>query len=277
MVESIYWIDSDGGALNLTDGVKYTVLQGLDGRFMPPFEIVSYVQYKGVGDSVRMRTTKAREVVIPLMVSGTSVTDFRNNMRMLTDAFDPMRGDGFLKVITPDSKTLLLKCHYKDGMTMPEDTDTGGCTFRKFVITFLAHEPIWFNALENERLWYGDYVDYVQDINNAGDVDTWPIWELSGSVAGVTAITIKNISTGDHFTVTLGTSHIHTSDHLYVDTRPNTVAVLKNHVTNEWDKVSTTSLLFPLIPGVNQISLTVTGNDSGTYIKCRWVDRYYGV
>ena len=277
MTEEIWWIDADGGALNLSDGVKYNVLQGLDGRYMPPFEIISDEVYSIPGDYVRLRKTKPREVVVPILVKGTSVIDYRTNERMLTDAFDPSKGDGFLKVVTPDSLTLLLKCHYKDGMTMPEDTDTGGCTFRKFVATFLAHDPYWFNALENERIWYGNYVDYLQYVNNAGDVDTWPIWELSGSTATVTAATITNLTTDKSLVITLSTDHLHASDHLYIDTRRSHIAVLKNHVTNCWSRVSATSSLFPLVPGVNHISLTVTGNDSSTYIKCRWINRYNGV
>jgi phage-related protein len=276
--EDIYWIDADGGALYLTDGVKYSVLAGVDGRWMPPFEMITDETYAKPGDSVRLRKTKARDVTLPLAVYGATTSDFRANMRMLTDAFDPSKGDGFLKVITPDDRTLLLKCHYLDGMTMPESYDTGNCKFRIFVATFQAHNPYWFNALENEKIWTAGYTaSHAITVFNAGDVDTYPLWVITGGYP-YTGFTLENYTTGKMITMS-GISLTDNSYAIYIDTRIGKSYVYHNFTTNYFKYLSGTSELFSLAPGMNQIRVNYIGAapDPDCYVKCRWVDQYYGI
>ena len=280
MSEKIYWIDADGGQIDLTDGVKYNVLQGVDGRFMPPFEMVTSEAYGLGGDYVRLRKTKPREITLPIIVYGTSESDTRNNLRILTAAFDPTKDDGKLKVVTPDSKTLLINCHYSGGMSFSETTDTGTCTFRKFVATFLCHDPYWYNALENELILHGSYSAQGFTIDNDGDVDTWPLWTISGGDTGgpVTIILLQNLTTGKSFNFT-GINLASRDDTLVIDTRRSSLYAWQNFYYNYFTFATINSSLFPLVPGINQLYATITGADipATLYIKCRWIDKYNGV
>jgi phage-related protein len=272
-VEKIYWIDSDGGSLDLTDGIKYSVLQGLDGRWMPPYDMAVNKYYNAPGDQLTLQLTEPRDVTIPIVVYGTSASDFITNLRMLTDAFDPTHGMGKLKVVTTDSKTLYLNCHYEEGMTLPENTDTGNSTFRKFVAVFHAHEPSWYNALENELMWSPYALAGYHSVYNSGDVDTYPIWEFNGPS---TAITVTNFNTQKYFkfTYAMGISN----DVFQVDTRLGQQSAIVEAAYRVFQDLDTNSTLFPLVPGINVINVEVDGAvDATSYVKCRWVDRYNGV
>jgi len=281
MAEKIYWMDNDGGTIDLTDGVKYDILDGIDGRWMPPFEMVSDEVYAVPGDYVRLRKTKTREITLPIIVYGTSASDFLTNIRMLTDAFDPSKGDGVIRVDTNDSpsKTFLLTCHFSSGMSFPETYDTGNCTFRKFVATLQSHDVFWWNAVENETLWAGDLAShFYHTVTNSGDVDTYPIWDINGSATTVTAVLVANYTTGKWFNFTnMGGHLIIVYDHMIVDTRPGKRSATINHTTNVFDHMDSYSTLFPLVPGVNKIFIETTGGTLDTYAKCRWRDMYYGV
>jgi len=280
MAEKIYWMDNDGGTIDLTDGVKYNILDGIDGRWMPPFEMIADEVYAVPGNYVRLRKTKVREVTLPIIVYGTSAADFLTNMRMLTDAFDPSKGDGVIRVETNDSpsKTFLLTCHFLGGMSFPETYDTGNCTFRKFVASFQSHDVFWWNAQESERMWTGADITTYQSVYNAGDVDTYPIWDINGSTATVTQVQISNYTTGMDFVFAgMGGHFDNRYYHLLVDTRPGRRSATMNHVDNVFDHLTAASELFPLAPGTNQLFFIITGYDVDTYVKCRWRDQFYGV
>lgn len=274
--EKIYWQRPDGGTIDLTDGVKYNILQGVDGRFMPPFEFISDPVYTYPGEVVRSRKTKPREVKLPIVVMGATSADMRANLRSLTNSFGTMYDVGKLKVVTDDAKTFMLNCYFSGGMTLEESTNTGNSTFRIFDATFTAYDPYWFNPVENVASWWdpqgaltGDHIIY-----NNGDVDAWPIWSITGPL---TDVLIRREGTPDVLSISYTLSDYW--HYIYVDTRPLNRSVLANHVTNIFSSVNLGSELFPLAPGANTLNFTVTQSsyDAHTWISCRWVDRYYGV
>jgi len=235
--EKIYWIRPDGGTIDLTNGVSYTIRQGVDGRYMPPFEYISDAIYTYPGEVLRTIKTKPREVTLPLLVMGTSETVLRDNLRTLTDAFNPALGEGKLKVVTSDGLTFILNCHFASGMSLEESYDTGSCTFRIFVATFIAHSPYWWGPTEEEWTWTHDDADLAnpQTVINTGDLEAWPVWTIIGPASSVT---ITHIGTGKYMTMT-PTTALTAADSITIDTRPGK----KDILLNQTKRVSVSSLL----------------------------------
>ena len=275
-LEKMYWQRPDGGTLDLTDGVKYNVRAGIDGRFMPPFEFVSDAVYNYPGEVVRSRKTKPRQVTIPIIVMGANSADLRANLRFLTNAFGQMFDVGKLKVVTDDARTYMLNCYFSSGMTLEESYDTGDSrTWRIFDATFTAYDPYWFNPVENDVSWWGPLTGLAGDhtVYNNGDVDAWPIWTITGPC---TNVVITQQDTDDYISITYSLSNYWSF--IYVDTRPLNRSVLWNHNTNIFSSVNVGSRLFPLVPGANTINIAFTQTyNPNTWASCRWVDRYYGV
>jgi phage-related protein len=274
MAEAIYWRDYDGGTLCLNDDDPYRVRMGVDGRFMPPFSYTSESIY-GVQGTVRRGTQlKERSTAYPLMVYGEDPDDVRENINKLLYATNPLRGPGKLKVATNDGKTRLLNC-YLDAVTLPENDDTAGWSngraFQLLGATFISHDSLWLDPLENDVYVDSSDLSSPFTLYNAGDVEAWPIWSLTG--AWTTAL-VYNETTGKQLYITFGLPSIAV---MYVDTRPLINTVNTTHVTNRFSNLSTDSTLFSLAPGFNQIDVALTGTSGTTSIRVRWVNRYLGV
>jgi len=227
--EKIYWVRPDGGTLDLTDGTTYDIRAGVDGRYMPPFEFLSDAIYTYPGEVLRTVKTKPREITLPITVYGSTVTALRENLRMLTNAFNPLLGEGKLMVVTPDStaEIYILNCRYAGGMSLEESYDTGSCTFRMFVATFIAHSPYWWKPTEEEWTWTHDDADLAnpQTVINNGDIEAWPVWTIRGPASSVT---ISHLRTGKYMTITPATA-LTANDCITVDTRPGKKDILLNN------------------------------------------------
>src|SRR5665647_164209 len=109
--EVFTWYDAAGMATILTDGTKYNVRPGLEGRLWPEFDFITDEQYLRAGARVNLVKVKPRTITLPLIVRGTSATDLAANRRVLEYAFDPMRGPGTLKVTNVDAANRYLNCY----------------------------------------------------------------------------------------------------------------------------------------------------------------------
>src|SRR5665647_1046253 len=96
--EIFTWYDPAGTATILTDGTKYNVRPGLEGRLWPEFDFITDEQYLKAGARVNLVKVKPRAITLPLIVYGTSAANLAANLRALEYAFDPTRGRGRLKV-----------------------------------------------------------------------------------------------------------------------------------------------------------------------------------
>lgn len=277
--EKIYWQRPGGGTIDLTDKIKFDILQNVDGRYMPGFDFIADDVYTYPGQVLRAIKTKPREVSLPIVVFGTDIADLRANLRFLTAAFSPRAtsGNGKLRVVTEDNKTFLLNCYFQGGMTMPESYDTGDDrTFRIFDTTFIAHDPFWYDPIETELQFWDPYAGLSGNkvIYNHGDVDTWPIWSIWGPMVWVH---IYHEATNEYITITktlTNANHV-----VYVDTRPLHRTVMLDHQTSTFASLHEGSALFPLVPGANIINIELgqtTYNATGG-VSCRFIERYLGV
>jgi len=231
--EKIYWVRPDGGTLDLTDGITYDIRQGVDGRYMPPFEFLSDAIYTYPGEVLRTVKTKPREVTLPITVytacggGHTIEANLRINLRTLTNAFNPTLGEGKLMVVTLDSQVFILNCRYSGGMSLEESYSTGSGTFRMFVATFIAHSPYWWKPTEEDWTWSHDDADLAnpQTVINNGDIEAWPVWTIKGPASSVT---IRHTESGKYMTITPATA-LTANDNITIDTRPGKKDILFNN------------------------------------------------
>lgn len=308
MSESIYWVDSGGGALKLYDAdaeslspsVYYSIMGGVEALHMPEFTYSTDRIYTYDGDIVRDVNTNGRKLILPVLVKANTATEFLEKIRLLMYAMNPLRGAGKLKTYTADGKTRMMNCYLFDS-PVKEAQDTGffdgsssmrrgPVQWRRFPITLYAPEPFWYDPLENEV-----YIDNVATMDlchaateeyggpfslyNSGDVNAWPIWSVDGpfidnGTAG--SVRIDNDTTGKHILVVYSLVE---GSKIYIDTRPLTRSVTVNHATSIQSSMSIASRFFPLTPGNNTISVKTTGTSASTDVslRVRWVDRYLGV
>jgi hypothetical protein len=293
MAEKVYWVTPEGGTLDLTDGTQYNIRQGIDGRHMPTFTYYSDKMFTFPGEVLRGITTDKRTITLPILVKGTSPEDFRNNQRFLEYSLDPMRGQGFLKVVTDDAtpKTRLLPCHYAGGMSYVESGDTGNYRNRIYVLQFVAHQPYWFDPNWTQIFWTDPAASLraPQVVFNPGDVDAWPIINIIGPLQ---VVTITNETTGKYITWGYsGSTYLPAGVRMLIDCRPGNRSCCVSHwiytpngppcsYGNVFKYASAySSFNFNLVPGENRISFQMTQGsyDSGAMVGFRWVNKYNGV
>jgi hypothetical protein len=294
MAEKIYWITPEGGTLDLTDGVRYMVRQGIDGRHMPAFTYASDKMFTFPGEVLRGITTDKREIILPIKVAGTDADDFRNNQRFLEYSLDPMRGEGKLKVVTDDAVPMirLMNCHYQGGMSFVESGDTGNYKTRIYGLQFICHSPYWYDPLEIKK-WFPDpqlFMLMPQVIYNDGDVDTWPILEIAGPLQ---SITVNNETNSKFLKWGIpGTNMLASNVKLYIDCRPGYRNCCISHYNGGYQNAnpiaygnvfrwldSTSFINFNFVPGENRISFLVTqaSYNAGAAVTVHWVNRYNGI
>jgi hypothetical protein len=107
------------------------------------------------------------------------------------------------------------------------------------------------------------------EINNVGDVDAWPTWTIHGPM---TLLTANNYTTGQAFTLNypLGLGEQITITTLRPSVRgPGDVNLADNL---NWPD----AYLWGLVPGVNQVSFSVSGGGHGSAVQLRWSSRFEG-
>ena len=221
---------------------------------------------------MRQVRAKARKPVLPVLVKGSSSSEFLDNIRLLLYAMNPKRGKGALKVYTADGKTRILPCYMADA-PIKESRETGiytadkGAQWRMFPVTFYVPYPFYWDPTENDVYVDDTALEYPFALYNAGDIDAWPIWSITG--ANSCEIVNKTTNKRIYADLTLDT------ECLYIDTRPLLRSALIDHTDIADPYLSTDSKWFALVPGYNKIH--VTDPTSVTSVRIRWVNNYLGV
>ena len=247
---------------------------------MPEFDFSTERVYTHDGEVIRQIQTKARKPVLPILIKGSTSTEYLENERRLLYAMSPKRGDGALKVYTVDDKTRVLTCRmleapisdgHDTGLYTASNAIKGPTQWRKFPVTFFVPNPFYYDPLENDVYVDGVSLTVPIGLYNAGDDVAWPIWSIAGPM---TSVGIYNETTGKSMYITLTL----TSDvRLYIDSRPLLRSTLQNHTTKKESSLSTGSTRFPLESGHNEIHCEFAGSSTGTSLRARWVNRYLGV
>jgi phage-related protein len=172
-------------------------------------------------------------------------------------------------------------CVYEAGLdTFSEEFQGLGLT----TLAFRASDPYWQDSVEQSLVatinttsftWFpflplvlgASDVFAGATINNSGDVDAWPIITAVGPGTG---LTVTNVTTGLAWTFT---GAMGDTDRLVVDTRPGHKSVKLNG-GNQFARLSDPSVLWPLVPGYNRISIGFAGATIATSVTFAWRHRW---
>lgn len=282
--EIISWIDPTGAEhiLSGSDGVE--VLKGPEGRFMPPVSFIEEdVPYQS-GSRLRQVKVKAREVDLPIEITGINEIEIRNKLRNFLRIFNPTKGDGILKATTSDGIQRELKCRYSGGLEISES----GMTWERFVLVLKAFDPYWYDTATNVQTFTtGQPATFFPmfplrlssssvfadiSIDNTGDVETWPEWIITGPGEYVV---LRNLTTGE-FTE-LETS-IGIGETITIETKPGKAgkSVRKNDGTNLYGTQTEGSSLWALLDGKNNIRIEMANTTAESSVQLSYRNRYWG-
>ena len=267
--EIFTWYDADDNPVILNNGTTYDVRWGVEGRLWPEYDFITDEQYQKAGDRVNLIKVKPRTITLPLTVYGTSAADKLTNLRALEYAFDPMRGPGRLEVTTCDSLVKNLDC-YCAVWNAAESTDTSGGTFFIFVVTLHAPYPYWYSGTASTQTWTAGTGWGPTNVTNPGQAYGYPVWTITPSTA-LTGITLTNNNTGNVCQL----STMSTTGSITITTQPGHESVLRG-TTNYAGYMTSTSTLWPFVPGLNSITIATTGGVP-TSVVATWYPNYLGV
>src|ERR1044072_842155 len=132
MAETLSWVDADGTEHPFTSSAA-RVLKGMEGRFMPPVELVEEEVPFQPGAHLRLVKTKVREVSIPVAFMAADASALRTSLRGWLSDLNVDRGAGRLRVTSPAGDTRDLNAIYAGGMEIVEADDTAGAAWQKAV------------------------------------------------------------------------------------------------------------------------------------------------
>jgi phage-related protein len=282
-VETVEWIDPDGVSTTLE--VEWDV----SGRGAPPVRMDEEDVPGQPGSRLRAVRHGARDFALPLWITSDTETNLRTEVRSLIASMDPTRGDGRIRVTGPGGDQREIVCRYQGGLELSETLgDTSGPLLQRAPAMFRAHDPYWADVSPTVTEWElgqapGSFfpifpirlssseVFALDTVTNAGDVDAWPVWTITGPGSG---IRMANLTTGKAwgFTVDLGTG-----ESLTIDTRPGVKTVIHSSGANWWQYLSSTSRLWSLRRGVNSLRIEMGSATAESHVALSRTHKYLAV
>ena len=278
--------DPDGVVWQLSNtdpDLGYFTRRTIAGWGTTTYEIVADPLARG-GESVRFIRAQPARITWPLHVYGETHMEFVTRYRQLRRAFlmtVHRRTAGTLTVARPDGSSRSIEVFYEDGWGGEPGENW---LFANPTLTLYAPDGYWRDSESTvESRFFTESVPFLDPyptvsssqilgdtvIVNAGEVLAWPTWTLTGPATQVTA---TNNTTGDAFTLTYALAAAET---LTITTMRPTVrdALGVNRISAlNWPS----AVLWPLLPGDNDIQFTVAGSSAGTTIDLTYYARYEG-
>ncbi|WP_368657626.1 phage tail domain-containing protein [Metabacillus halosaccharovorans] len=284
-MDRMYWIDSNGTEYELND-VDFRVLDGMNGRFMPPISFIEEEVPFQHGTKLRQVKVNARDVDIPLYIETNSPLELRKTIRNTLKMFNPLKGDGKLRSIAPDGSQRELYCRYSTGLEGNEDNDSKGTYWQKVILVFRAFDPYWYDTITRvETFTTGKPATFFPffplrlssssvfadaTIDNTGDVETYPEWIIQGPGEN---IVIRNQTTRD--AIFLAT-FLQEGESIIIDTHPKRKTVKKGDGSNLFAAQTEESSLWPLQEGINNIRIEMGNATSASSVQISYRNRYWG-
>jgi len=274
------YIDPTGQEWPLTaPDLGWATLDDVGGLGAVPIEIATDPHPRG-GARVRHVQDQPRVINWPLLVWGESHLEFLARWRALAAAFKltRRRGPGRLRIARPDGSDREIAFTLQDGF---QGEPGQGFTHDTAVLALYCEDPYFheteplslvftrpaprpfltaFPALSSGRV-IGD-----ADIVNPGEGEAWPVWTLTGPAASLTAV---NHTTAESFTLTAPLS---AGQSITITTDPPTVRGPSGVLTGALNWPG--AVLWPLEPGLNEVTFTVASANAGTSIGLSFVPRF---
>lgn len=272
-------IDPAGREYPLDGSDGFALLKDVSGREAPPFALDSDPAVGRQGTVLRQVRVEERDVELPIVVQASGREQLRERIRTLTRATNPRRGDSRLRVVYEDGATVDLVGRVAEIVATGNQRSPNHQRAR---LVWRAFDPYWRGdeIVRDYRVsapsFFGDEgfplqlagatISAVVSEDNAGDADAWPVWMLRGP--GVPAL--ANETTGEQ--VVFEDLTLEPGEELTIDTTPGVKTVQLDGV-NIYDQLTLDSALFPLTPGVNELSVDLQDGTDESLVRLRYRPR----
>jgi hypothetical protein len=269
------------------DTIRFVTRTGATARMMPPVSLTTIRVPQAHGGRFRGARHDERLLVLPIVFPGPQTTG-REELRRWARALDPARGEGTITVVEGPYAGRVLVCAYEAGLS--EMAEDNGQPLEVGNLAFRAAEPYWLDGSEQEviaslgdeqNLWFpfagtwaaqplvlgASEVFATTVIDNPGDVDAWPVITVTGPGD---SLVIRNDTTELEMEIT---GSIALGEVLLIDTRPGHKTVTLDGV-NAFSRLTDESVLWPLIPGPNRVSIGYGAVTVASTVKFTWRARW---
>ncbi|MFF9649686.1 phage tail domain-containing protein [Streptomyces sp. NPDC014622] len=172
---------------------------GATGLDLPPFAVHMDESPNLDGSMFRGVRASARPVLLPIFVYGIDRKTLRQFKAKLANALNPKAGYSVLTFIEQDGEPRRLKCYYNGGMEGSEAVGASGFTWVSYGIQLTAADPWFYGETATAANWsFGTDQPFLGNpflpltlakgtaskgtltIENSGDIEAWPVWEITG-------------------------------------------------------------------------------------------------
>ena len=285
--ELFTWVDAEGTEHALTDAAGYRVLYGVGGRWSQPITYVEDQVPMMPGSIMLQPVVGARDVDLPMLITGSSISEVYGRLRNLARWVDGSRADGpgTLKCQAPDGevRTLTAYGHIEAG----ESSQERFLVAMRISLTLRCPDPFWYAEDDDSTTFELGDVGYpffpfsfpfrvpsstvlgATTIENVGDVTAWPVWTITGP--GQDPV-MRNRDTGEMVGVSI---ELDAGDVLTIDTRPGIKTVEDAGGTNYFGSLFANSSLWSLPPGMTNVQIEMSGATAASSVVVSWRPRYW--
>lgn len=283
--EVLAWVDPAGTVTVLSDQPDLEVGWDIRGRFMPPITFVEEDVPAQDGSRLREVRVRPREVAFPLEVVAPTQSALRTRLRQVLRLFDPVRGEGRLRITDFDGVMRELHCRYSSGLEV-EESFSAVAGNQRTVVVVRAVDPFWYDTTPQSvtyrlatpkkffplfplRLSSATILGSSTVVND-GDVSAFPVWTVHGPATGVT---LRNVTTGQVLALQAALSD---TQSVVIDTRPGRKTIRRNDGTNLFGQLADNARsLWALQPGETKISVELPGaTAASSYITLNYLRRW---
>jgi hypothetical protein len=270
------WSAPDGSVTDLSawGAGNYVLDEGTTGLLAPGYEFATQ-PFAGVdGETLQQVTAQPAQPVLAVDFVASDGAELRARLRALAHALRPRRGIGTLRAVADDGAERRLPCYYRQGL----ESGTYRVTRYRTALEFWAPSPWWRGT---PYTWGyglsapGPFFPILPlslastTITGAATVDlsdtdapTYPTWTVTGPGS---QLTLTNNTTGQSLVLN---APIGDGQLVVIDTRPGYQSV--RAATRDtsgavilgaslFGSLSTDPALWPLVDGVNDVSVLLTG------------------
>lgn len=291
MADVVTWTAANGQVIEFTDWAAghFFTGDGTTGLWAPSYEVTAE-RYAGIdGTTVQAIRAAESQPTLGLFIRADSKQAFRQKARALVHALRPKAGIGRLTVTTDWGDSRSLACYCVGGLEgdMAPGVLGPGPHWR-MVLKFYAPSPWWEGAEQEVAFTLGDALNVffpIPPVRPAGslvagqftvdlsdtDSPTYPRWTVTGP--GSTLV-LENVTTGRAIQVnaTLAADEV-----LVIDTRPGFQSVQLTDGTNLMGSLASDPALWPLVEGVNTVSVSLASATAASRIQGTFRPRYSGI